>query len=355
MTELLLSANYINMNKDTLTKDTLNKDTLNKDIIEPILIDNKKRYTLFPIQHNDIWKMAVLAEDLDWKDREIDFSKDYLDWLKFTKDEQLFIKNILAFFAASDGIIIENLASRLMVDVQYPEARAFYAMQVKIEQTHSTTYSKMIDSLILDKDERMHLFNALDTMKSVANKATWSLKWIKNEKNFAKVIIANAVVEGLFFSGAFASIFWIRRKYPGTMKGLIQANELIMRDEGLHYAFAHLIYTNHIIHKLTNDEIKEIIEEAIQIEEQFMMEALPNKLLGMNVDLMIQYIKYIANRLFKMFTNNNLYENIQNPFPWMDQVSLPTVANFFDGRETQYNNSVSGIHGSLDLNDDDVF
>lgn len=322
---------------------------------EPLFIENKKRYTIFPIEHSDIWKMAVVAEDLDWKDREIDLSKDYLDWIKFEPREQLFIKNILAFFASSDGVIIENLASTLMTLVQYPEARAFYAMQLKIEQTHSTTYSKMIDALILDKDERLELFNSLDTMDSVAKKTTWSLKWIRNEKNPIKIIVANAIVEGLFFSGAFAAIFWIRKKYPGTMKGLIQANELIMRDEGLHYAFAHLLYTKHIINKLEINEIREIVEEALKVEEDFMKEALPDKLLGMNLDLMLQYIRYIANRLFKMFTNTELYSGIVNPFPWMDQVSLPTVANFFDGRETQYNNSVAGVHGQLSLNDDDEF
>ena len=299
--------------------------------------------------------MAVLAEDLDWKDREIDLSKDHIDWIKFEPREQLFIKNILAFFASSDGVIIENLASTLMTLVQYPEARAFYTMQLKIEQTHSTTYSKMIDALIMDKDERNELFNVLESMTSVSKKAKWSTKWIRNEKNPIKIIIANAIVEGLFFSGAFAAIFWIRKKYPGTMKGLIQANELIMRDEGLHYAFAHLLYTKHIVNKLEINEIKDIIEEALVIEEEFMREALPDKLLGMNLELMLQYIKYIANRLFKMFTSTELYSDIKNPFPWMDQVSLPTVANFFDGRETQYNNSITGVHGQLSLNDDDIF
>jgi ribonucleoside-diphosphate reductase beta chain len=300
---------------------------------EPILRDNKDRFVLFPIKHNDIWAMYKKAEASFWTAEEIDLSPDLVDWdTKLNNDEKHFIKHVLAFFAASDGIVNENLAVNFLQEVQYPEARCFYGFQVMMENIHSETYSLLIDTYIKDPIEKDKLFHAIDTVDCVKRKADWAIRWI-NSENFAERLVAFAAVEGIFFSGSFCSIFWLKKR--GLMPGLSFSNELISRDEGLHCDFACLLYQNHLTNKLSKETVKQIITDAVTIEKEFVSDALPVKLIGMNADLMCQYIEFVADRLLVELGNEKVY-NVTNPFDFMELISLEGKTNFFEKRVGEY-------------------
>jgi ribonucleoside-diphosphate reductase beta chain len=300
---------------------------------EPILEENKSRFVLFPIQHNDIWSFYKKAEASFWTAEEIDLAADLVDWEnKLNDDERHFIKHVLAFFAASDGIVNENLAENFLAEVQYTEAKFFYGFQVAMENIHSETYSLLIDSYIKDSAEKKYLFNAIDTLDCVRKKADWALRWI-DKGSFAERLVAFAAVEGIFFSGSFCSIFWLKKR--GLMPGLSFSNELISRDEGLHCDFACLLYTKHIVNKLPKERIRDIITNAVEIEKEFILDALPVKLIGMNSDLMSQYIEFVADRLLTELGNDKVY-NVSNPFDFMEMISLQGKANFFEKRVGEY-------------------
>jgi ribonucleoside-diphosphate reductase beta chain len=302
-------------------------------VVEPILQENKNRFVLFPIQHDDIWNFYKRAEASFWTAEEIDLSPDIIDWEnKLNDDERHFVKHVLAFFAASDGIVNENLAENFLSEVQYTEAKFFYGFQITIENIHSETYSLLIDTYIKDSAEKNHLFNAIDTLECVRKKADWALRWIE-KGSFAERLVAFAAVEGIFFSGSFCSIFWLKKR--GLMPGLSFSNELISRDEGLHCDFACLLYTKHLIHKLSKEQVQKIITDAVEIEKEFILEALPVKLIGMNSDLMSQYIEFVADRLLLELGNEKVY-NVSNPFDFMEMISIQGKTNFFEKRVGEY-------------------
>jgi ribonucleoside-diphosphate reductase beta chain len=314
---------------------------------EPILIENKDRFVLFPIKHNDIWAMYKKAEASFWTAEEIDLSPDLVDWeTKLNNDEKHFIKHVLAFFAASDGIVNENLAVNFLNEAQYPEARCFYGFQVMMENIHSETYSLLIDTYIKDPAEKDKLFHAIDTLECVNKKADWALRWI-DKGSFAERLIAFAAVEGIFFSGSFCSIFWLKKR--GLMPGLSFSNELISRDEGLHCDFACLLYTQHIQNQLPKETIRQIITDAVEIEKEFVSDALPVRLIGMNADLMCQYIEFVADRLLQELGNEKVY-NVSNPFDFMELISLQGKTNFFEKRVGEYQKS-----GVMSNKEDNVF
>ncbi len=303
------------------------------DLHEPILESNNSRFVLFPIQHDDIWSFYKKAEASFWTAEEIDLSQDLTDWEnKLTNDEKHFIKHVLAFFAASDGIVNENLAEHFLSEVQYTEAKFFYGFQIAIENIHSETYSLLIDTYIKKSEEKNYLFNAIDTMDCVKRKADWALRWI-DKGSYAERLVAFAAVEGIFFSGSFCSIFWLKKR--GLMPGLTFSNELISRDEGLHCDFACLLYTKHLVNKLTKKQVREIIMDAVTIEKEFVTDAIPVKLIGMNSDLMSQYIEFVADRLLVELGNEKEYHT-SNPFDFMEMISLQGKANFFEKRVGEY-------------------
>ncbi len=300
---------------------------------EPILKENKNRFVLFPIQHNDIWKAYKEQEASIWTAEELDLSQDIIDWEeKLNDNERYFIEHILAFFAASDGIVNENLAENFVKEVQYTEAKFFYGFQIMMENIHSETYSLLIDTYIKDDKRKDYLFNALETFPPVKKKAEWALNWIDNG-SFAQRLIAFAAVEGIFFSGSFCSIFWLKKR--GLMPGLTFSNELISRDEGMHMEFAVLLYNDHLINKLSQEEVAEIITVAVDIEKEFVTESLPVKLIGMNAELMSQYIEFVADRLLTELGNPKIY-NATNPFDFMDMINLQGKTNFFEKRVGEY-------------------
>lgn len=300
--------------------------------VEPILAENKNRFVLFPIEHNDIWSFYKKAEASFWTAEEIDLSQDLVDWERLNNDERHFVKHVLAFFAASDGIVNENLAEHFLSEVQYTEAKFFYGFQVAIENIHSETYSLLIDTYIKDSAEKTGLFNAMDTLDCVRKKANWALRWI-DKGSFAERLVAFAAVEGIFFSGSFCSIFWLKKR--GLMPGLSFSNELISRDEGLHCDFACLLYTRHLVNKLPKEQVREIIIDAVEIEKEFVTDALPVKLIGMNSDLMSQYIEFVADRLLVELGNEKIYNAI-NPFDFMEMISIQGKTNFFEKRVGEY-------------------
>ncbi|GAB4205976.1 MAG: ribonucleotide-diphosphate reductase subunit beta [Bacteroidia bacterium] len=306
---------------------------------EKILQENKDRFVLFPIQYHDIWEMYKKAESSFWTAEEIDLMQDLQDWNnKLNDDEKHFIKHVLAFFAASDGIVNENLAVNFLREVQFPEARCFYGFQVMIENIHSETYSLLIDTYIKDSDEKNKLFNAIETVPCVGKKAEWALRWINNG-SFVERLIAFAAVEGIFFSGSFCSIFWLKKR--GLMPGLSFSNELISRDEGLHCDFACLLYTKYIQNKLPESTVHQIIREAVSIEHEFVRDAIPVRLIGMNADLMCQYIEFVADRLLVALGCSKIF-NATNPFDFMEMISLQGKTNFFEKRVSEYKKAAVG-------------
>jgi ribonucleoside-diphosphate reductase beta chain len=321
---------------------------------EPILKPNDNRFVLFPIEHDDIWQMYKDQQASIWTAEEIDLGADIHDWEnKLTEDERFFIKHILAFFAASDGIVNENLAEHFLNEVQYTEAKFFYGFQVMMENVHSETYSLLIDSYIKDPKEKAYLFNAIETFPPVRKKADWAMRWIDNG-SFAERLVAFAAVEGIFFSGSFCSIFWLKKR--GLMPGLIFSNELISRDEGMHMDFACLLYNNHLVNQLTKEKVVQIITDAVRIEAEFVTESLPVKLIGMNADLMNQYIEFVADRLLNQLGCVKVY-NSTNPFDFMDMISLQGKTNFFEKRVAEYqkagvSNSTKDLNEGFSLDED---
>lgn len=301
---------------------------------EPILAPNPDRFVIYPIQHDDLWQEFKRQEASFWTAEEIDLSEDLRDWQRLSSDEQHFVKHVLAFFAASDGIVNENLCYRFCNEVQYPEARAAYTFQAAMETIHSETYSLLIDTYVTDPTEKTKLLRAIDTIPSVGKKAQWALKWLGSDQDFAKRLVAFACVEGVFFSGSFCSIFWLKHRGLG-MKGLTFSNELISRDEAAHTDFAIKIYRNHILNKLDASTVREIVGEAVEIEKEFVCEALPVSLIGMSSDSMSSYIEFVADRLLTDLGHQKLY-GAKNPFPWMEMLGLEGKTNFFERRVSEY-------------------
>ncbi len=323
-----------NLNKTFQHKNTLH---LNKE--EQLLKENDNRFVIFPIKYDDIWKMYKLAVSSFWTAEEIDLGKDLDDWNKLSENEQYFIKHVLAFFAGSDGIVNENLSARFMNEVQVPEAKFFYGFQIAIESIHSEAYSLLIDTYIKDRQEKEHLLNAIHTIPCIKKKADWALQWISSkEDSFAHRLVAFAAVEGIFFSGAFCAIFWLKER--GLMPGLTFSNELISRDEGLHTEFAVLLYSM-LQNKLSQEEIHAIISDAVEIENEFITESIPCSLLGMNASLMTQYIRFVADRLVVQLGYDKIY-NTSNPFDFMERIGLSLKSNFFEHRPSEYSKANVG-------------
>ena len=305
-------------------------------IVEPILQENKNRFVIFPIKHHDIWEWYKKMEASFWTAEEIDLSQDLNDWNnKLSADEKYFIKHILAFFAASDGIVNENLAENFVNEVQYAEAKFFYGFQIMMENIHSETYSLLIDTYVKDEAEKNDLFNALDVFPAIKKKADWALKWIDSD-SFAERLIAFAAVEGIFFSGAFCSIYWLKKR--GLMPGFTFSNELISRDEGVHCDFAVHLHNHHLVNKVPKSRIREIIVDALNIEREFITESLPVSLIGMNAALMTQYLEFVADRLLVELGCDREY-NTSNPFDFMDMISLQGKTNFFEKKVAEYQKS----------------
>ena len=318
---------------------------MSKNIGEPLLEENPNRYVLFPIKHHDVWGMYKKMFDCMWRAEEIDLSKDLVHWERLSENEQHFIKMILAFFSSSDGIVLENLGMRFLSEVQIPEARAAYGFQLMMENVHSETYSLLIDTYIKDGAEKKKLFEAIDHFPCIKKKADWAIKWIQDKRSsFAARLVAFACVEGIFFSGAFCSIYWLKKR--GLMPGLTFSNELISRDEGMHTDLAVMLF-NKLNKKLNKTKIKEIIKEAVTIEKEFICEALPCKLIGMNSKLMSQYIEFVADRLLVQLGCTKEYKST-NPFDFMEMISLEGKTNFFEKRVSEYSLS-------SDVKDDSVF
>lgn len=301
--------------------------------IEPLLRQDENRFVMFPIQHHDVWDLYKKSMDSFWKAEDIDLSKDYADWIKLNNDERHFIKMVLAFFASSDGIVIENLISRFMVEIQSSEIRAFYSFQNFMENVHSETYSLLIETYIKDSEEKHKLFNAMENFPCIKKKADWARKWISDGRSsFATRLLSFAIVEGIYFSSSFASIFWIKKK--NILPGLCLSNEYISRDESLHVAHAVMLYGK-LEKKVSKKRFIEIMKEAVAIEIEFITEAIPCRLIGMNSDLMIQYIKFCSDRLALQLGYDKIYGD-KNPFSFMENISLSAKTNFFEKRVSEY-------------------
>ena len=317
---------------------------LSSEFIEPMLKESLDRFVLFPIEHGEIWDMYKQHAASFWTAEEIDLAEDAKDWESLSKDEQHFLKHVLAFFAASDGIVNENLVVNFANEVQWAEARTFYGFQIMMENIHAETYSLLIDTYIKDPNEKDHLFKALETVPSVEKKGNWALRWLDRKRaSFAERLVAFAAVEGIFFSGSFCAIFWLKKR--GKMPGLTFSNELISRDEGLHCDFACLLHSN-LVRGAGENKIHQIISEAVDIEIEFVTSALPVSLIGMNADLMKQYIRFVADRLLVSLGATKLY-NVENPFPWMEMISMQGKTNFFEKRVGEYQKA--GVMGSSSL------
>ena len=317
---------------------------------EPILQENKNRFVIFPIQHDDIWQWYKKQEASFWTAEEIDLHQDVVDWKKLNDDERYFLKHILAFFAASDGIVNENLAENFVNEVQYSEAKFFYGFQIMMENIHSEMYSLLIDTLVDNDAEKDELFNAIERFPAIKKKADWALRWIESE-SFAERLIAFAAVEGIFFSGAFCSIFWMKKR--GLLPGLATSNEFISRDEGLHRDFACHLHNNHLINKVPVERITQIIVEALDIEREFITESLPVNLIGMNAKLMAEYLEFVTDHLLETLNCPKVY-NTPNPFDFMDMISLEGKTNFFEKRVSEYKKAGVGEEQSSHNIDDAI-
>ena len=329
---------------------------LSQEHIEPMLQENLDRFVLFPIQHSDIWEMYKMEQASFWTAEEIDLAEDLKDWKELNENEKHFLKHILAFFAASDGIVNENLVMNFSNEVCWPEARAFYGFQIMMENIHAETYSLLIDTYITDENEKDHLFKALETVPSVKKKGEWAMRWLSRKRgSFAERLVAFAAIEGIFFSGSFCAIFWLKKR--GLMPGLTFSNELISRDEGLHCDFACLLH-NKLLKGAGENVIRSIIAEAVEIEIEFVTNALPVSLIGMNSDLMKQYIQFVADRLLVALGATKLY-NVGNQFPWMEMISMQGKTNFFEKRVAEYqkagvmdNSSLGSVQQRFSVDED---
>lgn len=329
-------SNILSENKTNVKSPANDKQTLPNDFdpeLEPLLRENPRRFVIFPIEYPDIWAKYKEAEASFWTTEEVDLSKDLDHWNQLTKNERHFISHVLAFFAASDGIVNENLVERFSQEVQITEARCFYGFQIAIENIHSEMYSMLIETYISDPEEKQFLFNAIETLPCVKKKADWALKWISSKTaSFGERIVAFAAVEGIFFSGSFASIFWLKKR--GLMPGLTFSNELISRDEGLHCDFACLMFS-HLVQKPSKEKITNIIRDAVKIEQEFLSNALPVSLIGMNCNLMCQYIEFVADRLLSELGCEKVYK-VTNPFDFMTAISTEGKTNFFEKKVGEY-------------------
>lgn len=323
---------------------------MSKSLNEPLLTENPNRYVMFPLQDQEIWQHYKKMEDCFWRTEEIDLSKDLTHWNKLNDNEKHFIKMILAFFAASDGIVLENLGQRFMSEVQLPEARAAYGFQLMMENIHSETYSLLIDTYIKNEDEKLKLFRAIDNFECIKKKADWAIKWINDKRSsFATRLIAFACVEGLFFSGAFCSIYWLKKR--GLMPGLTFSNELISRDEGMHTDYAVCLF-HKLIRKPKKSKVHDLFKEAVTIEKEFICDALPCKLIGMNKELMSQYIEFVADRLLVQLGYPKLFD-VSCPFDFMEMISLEGKTNFFEKRVGDYSLS-SGNKTETNFDDEEI-
>ncbi len=323
---------------------------MSKSLNEPLLTENPNRYVMFPLQDQEIWQHYKKMEDCFWRTEEIDLSKDLTHWNKLNDNEKHFIKMILAFFAASDGIVLENLGQRFMSEVQLPEARAAYGFQLMMENIHSETYSLLIDTYIKNEDEKMKLFKAIDNFPCIKKKADWAIKWINDKRSsFATRLIAFACVEGVFFSGAFCSIYWLKKR--GLMPGLTFSNELISRDEGMHTDYAICLF-HKLIRKPKKSKVHDLFKEAVAIEKEFICDALPCKLIGMNNELMSQYIEFVADRLLVQLGYPKLFD-VSCPFDFMEMISLEGKTNFFEKRVGDYSLS-NGKKTETNFDDEEI-
>jgi ribonucleotide reductase beta subunit family protein with ferritin-like domain len=322
------SLQTCNMNLEKKEK----RQLLDADANEPLLTENPQRFVLFPIKYSDMWEMYKKHMASFWTAEEIDLHQDISDWEKLNDSEKHFVKHVLAFFAASDGIVLENLSEKFCCEIQVPEARCFYGFQIAMENIHSETYSLLIDTYIKDSNEKAGLFNAVSNFQVIHDKAQWAMNWINSSNSFAERLVAFAAVEGIFFSGFFCAIFWLKKR--SLMPGLTFSNELISRDEGLHTDFACLLYS-HLQNQLDKERVYEIIRDAVEIEKRFVSDALPVELIGMNSGLMCSYIEYVADRLIFCLGYPKIY-NATNPFDWMDLISLQGKTNFFEKRVGDY-------------------
>lgn len=321
---------------------------MNAQINEPLLTETTSRYVMFPVEYPDVWEMYKKASSSYWVADELNFQQDIQDLERLSKDEKEFINHILAFFAASDGIVSENLCERFSKDVPKSEVRAFYAFQNAMEQVHSETYSLLIDTYVKDSREKEKLFNAVQHFPAIREKAEWAMKWISDDTaSFGQRLIAFAIVEGIYFSASFCAIFWLRER--GLLPGLSFANQLISRDEGLHTEFACLLY-NHLNNRLSEESVKQMVEEAVQIEMKFITESIPCAMIGMNADLMKQYIKYVADRLLKSLGYTPIYK-VQNSFDFMEFASMEGKTNFFEKRVSEYSKAGISMNGSSAIPD----
>ena len=314
--------------------------------MEKILVENPNRFVIFPIQHDDIWEYYKQHQAAFWTAEEVDLSNDIRDWNNLTENEQYFVKNILSFFAASDGIVNENLAENFLKEVQYPEAKFFYGFQLMMENIHSLMYSLLIDTYISDEKEKQLCFTALDNLPAVQKKAKWALDWIENA-SFQERLVAFAAVEGIFFSGSFCSIFWLKSR--GIMQGLCNANSLIFKDENLHCDFAIHLVNNHLENKPSEKRIREILLSALEIEKEFITESIPVSLIGMNSNLMKQYLEFVTDGLLVKFGCKKQF-NVEQPFKFMEQIAVETKGNFFESRTMEYQKAKLGE--SLTFTDD---
>ncbi|KAF7694757.1 Ribonucleoside-diphosphate reductase subunit M2 [Cucumispora dikerogammari] len=328
---------HLKLTDTKLTADTEKFNEIFEKLIqtektEPLLMENPQRFVIFPIKYHEIWQAYKEALSSFWTVEEVDLTRDLVDWATLKKEEKHFISYVLAFFAASDGIVNENLLEKFGTEVQIPEARAFYGFQIMIENIHSEMYSLLVDTYISDSNEKEFLFNAIENIPSVKQKAQWALKWITGDKPFAVRLIAFACVEGIFFSGSFASIFWLKKR--NLMHGLTFSNEFISRDEGMHTKFACLLH-RHLTYKCPPEVIYSIVREAVLIEQKFVTESLPVNLIGMNEKLMSQYIEFVADSLLSDLEVDSVF-NVENPFDFMENISLQGKTNFFEKRVSEY-------------------
>ncbi|XP_065164038.1 ribonucleoside-diphosphate reductase subunit M2 [Atheta coriaria] len=345
LSEKIINTDNLSIKSLVLSTSPPSKEKFDPEI-EPLLKENPRRFVIFPIQYPDIWAKYKEAEASFWTTEEVDLSKDTADWEKLTADERHFISHVLAFFAASDGIVNENLVERFSQEVQVTEARCFYGFQIAIENVHSEMYSMLIETYIADEKEKEFLFNAVETLPCVTKKANWALNWISSkEATFGERIVAFAAVEGIFFSGSFASIFWLKKR--GLMPGLTFSNELISRDEGLHCDFACLMFS-HLVQKPSKERVTSIIREAVKIEQEFLTDALPVSLIGMNCKLMCQYIEFVADRLLGELQCDKIY-NATNPFDFMTIISTDGKTNFFEKKVGEYQKA--GVMNNVSDND----
>lgn len=305
---------------------------------EPLLINSSNKYTIFPIEYDDIWQLYLKHKKAIWFVDEVDLSSDIVHWNNLDIGVQFFLKHVLAFFAGSDGVLMENLAAKFCNEVQWAEARSFYAIQMFMENEHSIMYSRLIETYIGDAEEKLKLFNAIDTMPAVSKKTKWAEKWIQSSESFATRLVAFAIVESVFFSGSFCAIYWIKEK--GIMPGLCNSNDFIARDEGLHCEMAILLYTKYVVNKISQEKLRDMMIEALDIEKEFITESLPCSLLGMNAKMMKEYLEFVANRIVKQLGHEEIFPNAKQPFAFMDRICLANSTDFFTTRNNDYQKSV---------------